>query len=106
MENKEFDLIAWMRNKTVEMIRQMSDYQNIPFDKSKAIEYLGQTNRARYAQIIKQVREEQEEADKSIFGHIPSMRSQIFTTNLTHALLQYAKEVLNHAKIDQEATIV
>lgn len=106
MEGKEFNLIDWMRNKTVELIRQMSDYQSIPFDKSKAIEYLSQTNKARYAQIIKTVREEQEEADKSAFGLIPSMRSQIFQVNLTHALLMYAKEVLNYSKIDQTATIV
>jgi hypothetical protein len=106
MESKEFDLIAWMRTKTVDLIKQMSEYQGIEFDKNKAIEYLSQTNKARYAQIIKQVREEQEEADKSAFGLIPSMRSQIFQVNLLHAMTLYAKEVLNHAKINQEATIV
>lgn len=106
MESKEFDLIAWMRTKTVDLIVQISNYQGISFDKSKAIEYLSQTNKAKYAQIIKTVREEQEEADKSAFGLLPSMRSHIFQVNLTHAMLQYAKEVLNHAKIDQTATIV
>ena len=103
---KEFDLIAWMRTKTVDLIVQISNYQGIKFDKSKAIEHLSQTAGKRFAEIIKTVREEQEEADKSMFGQIPSMRSQIFNTNLTHAMLQYAKEVLNHAKIDQAATIV
>jgi hypothetical protein len=106
MKSKEFDLISWMRKKTVELMCQTSAYQGIEFDNSRAAEYLRQTAGARFAQIIKQVREEQEEADKSFFGHIPSMRSQIFQVNLTHAMLQYAKEVLNHAKINQEATIV
>jgi hypothetical protein len=106
MESKEFDLMAWMRTKTVELLCQTAAYQGIDFDNHKASDYLKQTYQVRFAEIVKTVRAEQEEADKSFFGHIPSMRSQIFNVNVTHAILQYAKEVLNHAKIDQEATIV
>ena len=106
MENDNFNLGEWLSNKIVTLTVQVANHQNIEFDKKLAVEYLTQTSKTRFKEIVKTVKEEQEESKGSFLFNSPAWQSKIFETNLTHALLLYAKDILNYAKIDKTAKVI
>ena len=102
---KQFDLSSWLINKTAQLLAQMSHHQQIEFDNAKAVEYLKDNGRRRFKEIVAQVRAEQEESKESFIFSSPGWQKRIFETNLTHALLQFAKEILQYSKLDENAII-
>ena len=101
---QDFNLTDWMAKETIKLLCEMAQYQGIDFDNKLASEYFQRTYKDKFAEIRNQVREEQEEANKCLIGQ--AFKSQIFSINLTHALIQYAKEALNYAKYDKSAIVV
>ena len=101
---QDFNLTDWMAKETIKLLCEMAQSQGIDFDNKRASEYFQRTYKDKFVEIKKQVREEQEEADRAIIGK--AFKSQIFTVNLTHALLQYAKKALNYAKHDKTKIMV
>jgi len=102
---EKFNLGDWLANKTVEFVVQMSKHQNIDFDKSLAVEYLTNNSKVRFKEIIDNVRKDQEESKESILFTGSAWQKKIFDTNLTHAILLFAKDVLNYAKYDKTLAI-
>ena len=101
----DFNLGDWLATKTVNLVVQLSNYQNISFDKKLAVEYLTDNSKVRFKEIIETVRREQEETKDSFMFSSKAWQSKIFETNLTHALLCFAKDVLDYSKIDKTVTI-
>ena len=100
-----FNLGDWLANKTVEFVVQMSKHQNIDFDKSLAVEYLTNNSKVGFKKIIESVRNDQEESKESILFNSQAWQSKIFETNLTHAIMLFAKDVLNYAKCNKSIVI-
>ena len=106
MENTDyFNLGEWLLNKTIEMVAQISVYQQIPFDKNKAVEYLMMNGTTRLKDIVTDVRKEQEESKESFLFNSPGWQKKIFDTNLTHAILMFAKDILEYSKSDSSVII-
>lgn len=105
MKTQDFNLGEWLSKKIIELIVRISKYQNIDFDNKLAAEYLKQTAKDRFKAIITQVKAEQEESKESLIFSSKAWQSKIFEVNLTHALLTYAKEVINYSKIDKFAEV-
>ena len=102
---ENFNLGDWLAKKTVEYIIQMSKYQNIDFDKSKAIDYLTNNSKVKFKEIIDTVKKDQEESKESVLFTGAAWQKKIFDTNLTHAIMLFAKDVLNHAKHDKNLVV-
>ena len=102
---EKFNLGNWLAEKTVSCVIQISKHQNIDFDKSEAIEYLTNNSKVRFKEIIDSVSKDQEESKESFLFNSAAWQSKIFETNLTHAIMLFAKDVLNYAKCNKSIVI-
>jgi len=100
------NLTVYLYKKTADIIAKMVVHQNIEIDAEKAQNYLNTTFCEKIFNILEQLRKEQEEIANTPVGFSKTMTKWSFEINLTHALLQYAKEVVNYSKIDVSKEVI
>jgi len=91
---------------TLDIIIQITKHQNIKIDTEKTQNYLHATFSGKIYDILKQLQKEQEEIVNTPVGFSKTMTNWLFEINLTRALLQYAKEVVNYAKKDFSKKVI
>lgn len=93
------ELYKWMTGKIADYIIAYANHNNIEFSKGAANAYYNETAAVKLSGIVADVRAQQKEVDDSIFGGSKAFSKKAFEINLTHALVEYAKEIVDHSVV-------
>jgi len=101
-EKKLINICDFLTDKMRELLAKHCIQNNISIDIDKANAYFQQTSPKRFMQIIAIARNDGRNADSFSDlekGNITPLVKQAMILSINHECLDYAKEIVNHAKI-------
>jgi len=93
------EAIEFLQRELLNAIHEYVINNDVDFDPELATQYIHNTGRDRLLQIMETAKRDHQEAKDALFP--PSMLKTILSVSLKHGLVEYAKKIVEHSKIQK-----